>query len=105
MIVVATGVQLSFAVSKTRKACEMIKFDGAQFRRDIAYKGIARSVDPETNFDNVRLSFDLAFPNLQGTQLQNYPVFLFLDHSLLVASSHINTQVLTSLLETHSSPR
>lgn len=44
LIAVALASQLSSAVAKATKACDIIKFDGAQYRRDIAFKGIARSL-------------------------------------------------------------
>ena len=44
LIAVALASQLSSAVSKARKACDVIKFKGAQYRRDIGFKGIARSL-------------------------------------------------------------
>lgn len=42
LITVATDQQLAMAIAKTIKICETIKFEGAQFRRDIGFKGIAR---------------------------------------------------------------
>lgn len=42
LITVANDRQLALAIAKSIKVCETIKFEGAQFRRDIGFKGIAR---------------------------------------------------------------
>jgi len=44
LITVALSNQLASAVAKATAACRAIQFSGAQFRRDIAAKGIARYV-------------------------------------------------------------
>lgn len=41
---VSLASSLPLAVAQATKACDKIKFDGAQFRRDIAHKGISRSI-------------------------------------------------------------
>lgn len=41
---VALASTLPLAVAQATKACDTIKFDGAQYRRDIAHKGISRLV-------------------------------------------------------------
>lgn len=42
LIVVALYPQLTIAAAKATRAAEEIKFDGKQYRKDIAHKGIAR---------------------------------------------------------------
>lgn len=42
MIVVSLYPQLTIAAAKATRAAEQIKFDGKQYRKDIAHKGIAR---------------------------------------------------------------
>ncbi|CAG9856449.1 unnamed protein product [Phyllotreta striolata] len=44
LISVALAPQLHLAAAKATKACELIKFDGQQYRRDISHKGIARAI-------------------------------------------------------------
>ncbi|XP_050311309.1 trifunctional purine biosynthetic protein adenosine-3 isoform X2 [Anthonomus grandis grandis] len=44
LVAVALAPQLVLAAAKATKACEIIKFDGAQFRKDIAHKGVASSI-------------------------------------------------------------
>lgn len=44
LINVALAPNLILATSKATKACQCVQFDGAQFRHDIAHKGIARSI-------------------------------------------------------------
>nr|CAI5870272.1 unnamed protein product [Callosobruchus analis] len=44
LIVVALAPELVIAAAKATHACGVIKFDGAQYRRDIAHKGIAKSI-------------------------------------------------------------
>lgn len=39
---VALASSLPIAVAQATSACDIIKFDGAQYRRDIAHKGISR---------------------------------------------------------------
>lgn len=41
---VSLASSLPLAVAQATKACDIIKFDGAQYRRDIAHKGISRSI-------------------------------------------------------------
>ncbi|KAK3927870.1 Trifunctional purine biosynthetic protein adenosine-3 [Frankliniella fusca] len=41
---VALASSLPLAVAQATKACGIIKFEGAQYRRDIAHKGISRSI-------------------------------------------------------------
>ncbi|XP_034242450.1 trifunctional purine biosynthetic protein adenosine-3 isoform X2 [Thrips palmi] len=41
---VALAPSLPLAVAQATSACDIIKFDGAQYRRDIAHKGISRSI-------------------------------------------------------------
>lgn len=42
LIAVSLAPQLALAAAQATKACEVIKFDGKQYRRDIAQKGVAR---------------------------------------------------------------
>lgn len=42
LIAVAVEQQLAVAAANATKMCEIIEFEGKQFRRDIAHKGIAR---------------------------------------------------------------
>lgn len=42
LICVALAPQLALAAAQATKACDVIQFDGKQYRRDIAQKGIAR---------------------------------------------------------------
>lgn len=44
LIVVAIASELMLAAAKATKACRMIVFEGAQYRTDIAHKGIVRSL-------------------------------------------------------------
>lgn len=44
LISVALAPQLHIAAAKATKACEIIKFDGKQYRKDIGHKGIARLI-------------------------------------------------------------
>ncbi|XP_044758576.1 trifunctional purine biosynthetic protein adenosine-3 [Coccinella septempunctata] len=44
LIVVSLAEQLAKAAAEATQACKIIKFDGCQFRKDIAVKGIARSI-------------------------------------------------------------
>ncbi|KAJ4445407.1 hypothetical protein ANN_07212 [Periplaneta americana] len=44
LIVIAIANQLAVAAAKATRACEKINFEGAQYRTDISYKGIARSL-------------------------------------------------------------
>ncbi|KAJ9575748.1 hypothetical protein L9F63_007394 [Diploptera punctata] len=44
LIVIAIANELALATAKATKACKMIQFEGAQYRKDIAHKGIARSL-------------------------------------------------------------
>lgn len=44
LIVIAIAGDLVVATTKATKACRMIQFEGAQYRTDIAHKGIARSL-------------------------------------------------------------
>ncbi|XP_028145716.2 trifunctional purine biosynthetic protein adenosine-3 [Diabrotica virgifera virgifera] len=44
LISVALAPQLPVAAAKATKSCEIIRFDGQQFRRDISHKGIARAI-------------------------------------------------------------
>ncbi|VEN45085.1 unnamed protein product [Callosobruchus maculatus] len=44
LIAVALAPELVIAAAKATHACGVIKFDGAQYRRDIAHKGIAKSI-------------------------------------------------------------
>lgn len=41
LIAIAIAPQLILAAANATKACEIIRFDGEQHRRDIAHKGIA----------------------------------------------------------------
>lgn len=42
LVAVSLAPQLVIAAANATKACELIKFDGAQYRKDIAHKGVAR---------------------------------------------------------------
>lgn len=42
LIAVAMAPQLILAAANATRACELIKFDGEQHRRDIAHKGISK---------------------------------------------------------------
>ncbi|CAH1964958.1 unnamed protein product [Acanthoscelides obtectus] len=44
LIAVALAPELVIAAAKATNACKVINFDGAQYRRDIAHKGIAKSI-------------------------------------------------------------
>jgi phosphoribosylamine--glycine ligase/phosphoribosylglycinamide formyltransferase/phosphoribosylformylglycinamidine cyclo-ligase len=44
LIAVSLAPQLALAAAQATKACEVIKFDGKQYRRDIAQKGVARAI-------------------------------------------------------------
>uniref|UniRef100_A0A6P7G941 Trifunctional purine biosynthetic protein adenosine-3 n=1 Tax=Diabrotica virgifera virgifera TaxID=50390 RepID=A0A6P7G941_DIAVI len=44
LISVALAPQLPVAAAKATKSCEIIRFDGQQYRRDISHKGIARAI-------------------------------------------------------------
>ncbi|RZC33297.1 trifunctional purine biosynthetic protein adenosine-3 [Asbolus verrucosus] len=44
LIAVSLAPQLVLAAAQATKACETIKFDGQQYRHDIAQKGIARAI-------------------------------------------------------------
>lgn len=44
VVVVTIASELMLAAAKATKACGKIVFDGAQYRTDIAHKGIVRSV-------------------------------------------------------------
>nr|CAD7586704.1 unnamed protein product [Timema genevievae] len=44
LIAVSVATELATAVARATLACTLIQFTGAQFRRDIAHKGIARSI-------------------------------------------------------------
>lgn len=52
LIVVSLAQQLVKAAAEATQACKIIKFEGCQYRRDIAHKGIARWV----TFGNFLLS-------------------------------------------------
>ena len=42
LIAIALAPNLAMSVAQATAACDVIKFDGAQYRRDIAFKGISR---------------------------------------------------------------
>lgn len=42
LVAVSLAPQLVMAAANSTKACEIIRFEGAQYRKDIAHKGIAR---------------------------------------------------------------
>lgn len=42
LIAVCLDQKLTIAAAKATQACETISFDGKQYRRDIAHKGIAK---------------------------------------------------------------
>nr|CAD7396078.1 unnamed protein product [Timema poppensis] len=44
LIAVSVATELATAAARATLACTLIQFTGAQFRRDIAHKGIARSI-------------------------------------------------------------
>ncbi|XP_045477658.1 trifunctional purine biosynthetic protein adenosine-3 [Harmonia axyridis] len=44
LIVVSLANQLAKAAADATQACKLIKFDGSQYRKDIALKGISRSI-------------------------------------------------------------
>lgn len=44
LIVVSLASQLAIATARATEACDRIQFDGKQYRRDIAFKGIAKLV-------------------------------------------------------------
>ncbi|KAL3273731.1 hypothetical protein HHI36_015160 [Cryptolaemus montrouzieri] len=44
LIAVSLAPQLVKAAAEATKACQVIKFDGSQYRKDISHKGIARSI-------------------------------------------------------------
>lgn len=44
LIAVSLAPQLAVAAAKATKMCEVIRFDGEQHRKDIAHKGISRSI-------------------------------------------------------------
>ncbi|XP_066151739.1 trifunctional purine biosynthetic protein adenosine-3 [Euwallacea fornicatus] len=44
LVAVSLAPELVMAAANATKACEIIKFDGAQYRKDIAHKGIASSI-------------------------------------------------------------
>ncbi|XP_019761020.1 trifunctional purine biosynthetic protein adenosine-3 isoform X1 [Dendroctonus ponderosae] len=44
LVAVSLAPELAIAAANATKACESIKFDGAQYRKDIAHKGVASSI-------------------------------------------------------------
>lgn len=46
LIAVSLAPQLALATAKATKMCDTIKFDGKQYRSDIAHKGISRYDGP-----------------------------------------------------------
>jgi len=52
LIVVTTHQDLVLAAARATMACGRIMFNGAQFRTDIAHRGIARFVFTHSFFDN-----------------------------------------------------
>ncbi|KAK9888335.1 hypothetical protein WA026_000591 [Henosepilachna vigintioctopunctata] len=63
LIAVSVSSHLSKAAAQANAACKVIKFEGSQFRKDIAHKGIARSILSSGNLSYKQCGVDISAGN------------------------------------------